>query len=139
MPADWGIAKPIITVLCRVWSAIRDRPSLTIENSQVVYRRLPHRESELIVNFEALNRGRRQIQIKRWGIRTTKMQVLHTAVFDLENVTLSENTRYAVTETIPAEIGRALTTGAEIFCDDVLGKTATKQVTVHGSFLPGGR
>jgi hypothetical protein len=79
------------------------------------------RGNTLVVNFKVINRGREEIEVKRWGVRTTNLQVLWEAAFKLERVSVRGGAICEASEEIPEEVAKALMTGAEAFCENNAG------------------
>ena len=86
--------------------------------------------NKLLVQFRILNRGEPEIQVKRWGVRTTNLQVVWQAVFELQNLVLKERDAHEAIEEVPDEVAKALMTGAVAFCEDAFGGTTTRPMII---------
>jgi hypothetical protein len=130
MAIHWRAVKPFLELTARAWSALRERPALRI-SARPYHRPQPgSTKIILVIDFKIKNRGRRPIQINRWGVSTTKARVGFSQVFELNGLLLAENTAYEITEQIDDDIAKALPTGAELFCETATGEMLTARLKI---------
>jgi hypothetical protein len=86
--------------------------------------------TKLVVEFKLVNQGSQEIQVMRWGIRTTHLQVVWQAAFNFPSTILTVGAAHEARGEIADDVAKALMTGAEAFCEDAIGNLLTVPVIV---------
>jgi hypothetical protein len=102
-------------------SAVRRHGADLDFSAKPIFGSSAERGNTLVVNVKVINSGREEIEVKRWGVRTTNLQVPWEAAFNLEDVIVTGSAVYEASEEIPDDVAKALMTGAEAFCENSLG------------------